>query len=1152
MSRVLLLDDLPASDDAFATADGVGPHQRVATAITNMITSKDGAGGQCIGIQGGWGSGKTTVVNLVAKELEKDTTTQVVVFDAWAHEGDPLRRVFLEVVAQDLIAQNWVGQNNWGVRLEELARRRKSTRTVSKRQSTSFGRWMAASIMVVPLGTAFLSNALIDGVALGITLGTVCSLAPGIVALVNWVRTKFVAGDDEATSEWALLTTQGDIDERTVTTERPDPTSLEFESSFSDLMLDALGDDANRRLVVVVDNLDRVGAMHAMEVWATLQTFLQDPGLRARDWFSRLWVVVPYDERRIPRLVPGEATKGRTMTPESRSLLDKSIQVRFDVPPLVLRDWREYMLDLLGVALPDHGIRELEQVYNVFDLYGGGDADGPTPRELKQFVNQVGALVRQWQGRYPVASYAYFCVLRRAGEDIRSKLIKTTLPTLEFSRVYGDEMRAYLAGLLHNVDERTGLELLLRVPITDLLGGQKSSETLASLAENFKSEFWAVLQRVASKMLLTLPAPRLAIAGTVLLGLDEVEKLQDRAEGRMVLSSLRWGADGQESWFPRDGLESQGIANLCRLCSQEHVSVSVLKAVRKGLASSAKEESERPSPTDVYGWVLPVLQQVRSLGHGSALAMPLVLSVEAPEWRELASMMVKNDPDGVLWGSITPSCGAKAVVQELAEAVTNRAPQDDDRAVVRTIAVTKGVSWGPLIASVVGRLRAEATTDPSDYAGLLEFLDELAQRDEKAKSALAELTEPGHLLHHLVAAGQQERVKTIAWILYCYASHRPALEVPTGVGQSAAGFVELEKTLREGVANRAKPFVEVLSSQGALPLLFNVAEARGQVDPLVAECLRLVAASAKRASLFDANVFRQWNKDLLDVLRGGSDDEDEDEDAYGQLVHSLVNDSDLATAIQDGDFEPELDQLYLAVLAADMADDTAFGEWCARGISALTKEGWSRVLLEQPGILDLLLLLLLRLRGDDAASIELKTPFLDALVEHARTIARRGKHPRADLRKRWSEVLDCLAPPLRPGLGRGLWESIVSGTGPIPDSFIRMYGREMVATAKDADARVRISLAARVLKDPSAQSLDWLLDILKVEGVVVRKKHDATEWAQIKDRIPRHVEEPKFVEALKGIAEHLEMEDLVSDETSAEDKAEEDVSPDERESGPSK
>lgn len=99
---VNLLVDTPAIKDEFGT------HERIAEAIASAIKSEDG--GITIGLEGGWGSGKSTVINLVKKKISinENKNATIVLFDAWAHQGDPLRRTFLETVISHLQNEKWV------------------------------------------------------------------------------------------------------------------------------------------------------------------------------------------------------------------------------------------------------------------------------------------------------------------------------------------------------------------------------------------------------------------------------------------------------------------------------------------------------------------------------------------------------------------------------------------------------------------------------------------------------------------------------------------------------------------------------------------------------------------------------------------------------------------------------------------------------------------------------------------------------------------------------------------------------------------------------------------------------------------------------------------------------------------------------------
>ena len=127
----------------------------------------------------------------------------------------------------------------------------------------------------------------------------------------------------------ALFTGQASTESRTVVSQSPDPTSVEFESVFRDLLDEALKPE-NRKLLIVVDNLDRVEPSDALSIWSTLQTFLGHKEYQRPDWIDRLWILIPYDDNAILRLWDGSGPNANSKL--ATSFLDKTFQLRFRVP----------------------------------------------------------------------------------------------------------------------------------------------------------------------------------------------------------------------------------------------------------------------------------------------------------------------------------------------------------------------------------------------------------------------------------------------------------------------------------------------------------------------------------------------------------------------------------------------------------------------------------------------------------------------------------------------------------------------------------------------------------------------------------------------------------------------------------------------------
>jgi len=69
-------------------------HEKIADTLKRII--KKEPKGLTIGLEGGWGSGKSSIVKMLRDRINNDNDIKYFYFDAWAHEGDPLRRIFLE------------------------------------------------------------------------------------------------------------------------------------------------------------------------------------------------------------------------------------------------------------------------------------------------------------------------------------------------------------------------------------------------------------------------------------------------------------------------------------------------------------------------------------------------------------------------------------------------------------------------------------------------------------------------------------------------------------------------------------------------------------------------------------------------------------------------------------------------------------------------------------------------------------------------------------------------------------------------------------------------------------------------------------------------------------------------------------------------
>jgi hypothetical protein len=104
------------------------------------------------------------------------------------------------------------------------------------------------------------------------------------------------------------------------TIEDPNPSSVEFQKWFWRLASDAM--TGNRKLLVVIDNLDRVAPEDALKLWSSMRTFLDFSGTDAPTWAGKLWVFAAFDETAINRLWRGH---------DGESLADTFLQKTFQI-----------------------------------------------------------------------------------------------------------------------------------------------------------------------------------------------------------------------------------------------------------------------------------------------------------------------------------------------------------------------------------------------------------------------------------------------------------------------------------------------------------------------------------------------------------------------------------------------------------------------------------------------------------------------------------------------------------------------------------------------------------------------------------------------------------------------------------------------------
>jgi len=880
--QTVIIDDYPTAEDDF------GPHSRIADAIVKLIREHEGA--ISIGLEGCWGSGKTTIVEMLAARLKQENGQEapdkkhfaLIPFDAWAHEGDPLRRTFLESLIRELIKKEWIDEKNWGKRLKDISNPKEVTETIVP-PLRGLGKLVATLIFLVPLGTAMVGGVVEKNVeftfetsltSVDITttvffyLGVLFTLAPVLVIIVAvlrerwnvWRQQKPENASDQPEAEiekpldlWSLLFQRN---ERTRVVTTPNPTSLEFERCFDDLMKEALKTEAHN-VVFVLDNLDRVSPTDALSIWSTLQIFVKQSQFTKPPWSDRISIIVLYDPKGIrllwDRNTPGDGNGGADHNDISPFFLDKSFQIRFEVPSPVLSDWSTFLMKLLKKAFPVDHDHDFHMIYQVISLDSAQHGEIPTIRELKLYINQIGMFHRQWETHDVKLSHiAYFVLLRRRGLDVARELksVKRQIPTDAFIHLLGSDLEESLAALAFNVEKTKALQLLFGGRINKALADGEI-DALQKLAKSIG--FWEALPNVIAHDWLKEDINRLPLVANCLHESGILK--EDRPEAVTVINFLRVKAQGKGYWDLLDPLKLEGITSLFKLQRDRTLMELVLKEGVLRLIEKGKEGKT----LNIKDW--------------------------ATNQRDLWQQFYEDD---------IPA----SVVQ--------------------------------LIYSQFGK----SIIEDALLSTLLESLIECDQANpgSNAFSALSDLVRKGQLLHQLLVKTTREP-KCHAWCLFTllfYWSFRRLDPDPQHKTRALEyvqePYVTTNEALISELAGLITRYSSGLSSDEPFSRLLNTSPSSPLTPSLRKACLKILIENEKPEELFTKELTLQYwpiiSKDLMD--------DDLSLASLKKLIRHLAENDRLIETVRDKDFDAQHMSLYEILLPYGGVYHDILWEWCGK------------------------------------------------------------------------------------------------------------------------------------------------------------------------------------------------------------------------------
>lgn len=446
MGTFKYISKAPCGKDLFAGK----VHERTAEQIASQLLSADTS--LMIGIDGGWGTGKSNLIRMIELEVSKSKdegkkNTLFFTYDAWGHQNDMPRRSILEELTSKITESNILGEKEtkeWKKKLKILMsqRREVSTKSVPK---VSTGILVLSLVFILTPVFSTVSEVIpAECSPMWKLLVTILPFLTGVIyAICKYCRleqknlraflNEFISLYQERTKE--------ETSYETVFSE--EPTSTQFKQWMQNL-------DGHLRvpLILVFDNMDRLPSAKVQEFWAAIHAFF------AEESYKNIQVIVPFDRSHIISAFKGENCNDTQNY--GNDFIDKTFDIVYRVAPPTLSNWKNYLSNLWEEAFSEKlsPNNSVTQAYDLLTL-------GKSPREIVAFVNDCVTIRNTSDSNIPIEYVALFVIGKYAiDENPQEELLKLNFLKPLAYKYHNEETSKYLSALYYQLSPQEALDLV--------------------------------------------------------------------------------------------------------------------------------------------------------------------------------------------------------------------------------------------------------------------------------------------------------------------------------------------------------------------------------------------------------------------------------------------------------------------------------------------------------------------------------------------------------------------------------------------------------------------------------------------------------------------------------------------------------------------
>ena len=481
-----IVSTAPCNDDWFESKS----HERISSKIADAIMD-DGCRG-IIGIDGGWGSGKSNLVGLAKNEIGKRTENDdkqkfvFITYDVWAHHTDFLRRSILEEFIDSLITEE-VLDESWFEKIDMILAR---VREIDTKKVVKLNELVVA--------TSFLAFAwpIINSLKEVFEYSYYVAIFVYVAVIIYVIRSRWISMKKYGqiidlttffSEMFKLYVDKSNIETKPTYNEtnnkvneyktvefitEKEPTARQFRNWMK--RIDDELKEKKTHVVLVIDNMDRLPIAKVKEIWSTIHAFFAECNydyIQTVIPFDRNHIINAFKEENIQEVALPKKAETKTVAGAPKSygndFINKTFFVVFRVAPPILSDWRDYFERIWQEAFGPDIYGKHDTLLLIFEKLSLDF----TPRKIIAFINECVTIYYVMGDKIPVEYLGLYVIGKETilKEPDKELLNPSFLGSLKTRYENDEELSKYLSAIHYQIDKDKALDVVYQPQVIKAL-----------------------------------------------------------------------------------------------------------------------------------------------------------------------------------------------------------------------------------------------------------------------------------------------------------------------------------------------------------------------------------------------------------------------------------------------------------------------------------------------------------------------------------------------------------------------------------------------------------------------------------------------------------------------------------------------------------